>query len=225
MTGIDQNFSLDHIQDILERNMKSLVAAALVGAILIGAYYYVRVYRVEQDARAHTTLTEVLAEVTRAGTRPEAWQDVEVAARTAYHQHSSSDLAPYFLAIEAGAFIEQGKIDQGREQLKNALASMPKKAPLTDFYALKLARLELNTQDDAIRKEGLASLEKLAQDSKSLVHDEALYRLGKAYAQERKTDQARKVFDQLVTTYKESKEPVAQSVWAGLAQEQIDRLA
>jgi predicted negative regulator of RcsB-dependent stress response len=213
------------MQDVIARNSKSFMAAGVIAAVLIGGYYYVRVYRVEQDARAHATLTEVLAEVTRAATKPDAWQDVEIAARTAYRQHTSSDIAPYFLAIEADALIEQGKLVEGTELLKKAVSSMPAKAPLTDLYALKLARLELSAQEESARKDGIAALEKLAANDKSLVHDEAMFRLGKAYAQELRADDAKKTFEQLVATYKESKEPAAQSVWAGLAQEQIDRLA
>ena len=225
MTSMDQNFTIEHIQDVIARNAKSFIATGVVALALVGGYYYLRVYRIEQDARAHATLTEVLAEVTRAVSKPDAWQDVEIAACTAYRQHSSSDIAPYFLAIEADALIEQGKATEGKELLRKAVSSMPSKAPLTDLYALKLARLEINAQEDASRKEGIAVLEKLAADDKSLVHDEAMFRLGKAYAQELRADEAKKTFEQLVSTYKESKEPAAQSVWAGLAQEQIDRLA
>lgn len=225
MTSIEQTLSPEHIKQVINRNAKSLIATGVLTAILLGGYYYVRVYRVEQDARAHATLTEVLAEVTRASTKPDAWQDVEIAARTGYRQHSGSSLAPYFLAIEADALAQQGKVVEGRDQLAAVVGSLSKDAPLTSLYALKLARMQLNAEDQAVRSQGLASLQTLAQDTKSVVHDEALFRLGKAFAQEKNGEQARQSFQQLIDTYKESKDAAGQSVWAALAQEQIDRLA
>lgn len=225
MTSIDQLFSVDYIKQAIDRNLKSFIAASLMAAILLGGYYYFRVHRKAQDARATATLTEVLSEVTRAASKPEAWQDVELAARTAYHQNTSSDLAPYFLAIEADALVEQGKVDQGREQLASAVQAMSHNQPLTSFYTLKLARMQLESSDEAVRKQGLASLQALAQDAKALVQDEALYRLGSLYVQEKNYEKARETFNQLLDMFKEYKDTPGESVWASLAQEQIDRLA
>lgn len=225
MMSIDQLFSVEYIKQTIDRNLKSFVAAALMAAFLFGGYYYFRVYRTAQDAQATATLTEVLSEVTRAASKPEAWQDVELAARTAYDQNSSSLIAPYFLAIEAEALVEQGKVDQGREQLASVVATLPKNQPLTSFYTLKLARMQLESSDEAVRKQGMDSLQALAQDTQALVQDEALYRLGTVYAQEKNNEKARETFKQLVDTFKEHKDTPGESVWASLAQEQIDRLA
>lgn len=225
MTSIEQILSPDHIKEVINRNAKSLITSAVLGAILLGGYYYFRVYRVEQDARAHATLTEVLAEVSRASGKPEVWQDVEMAARTGYRSHSNSALAPYFLAIEADALVQQGKVDEGREQLASVVGTLPAQAPLTQLFALKLARMQVSSPDQEIHSKGIAGLQALAKDTRSVVHDEALYRLGKVLAHENQTQEARQAFEQLITTYKETKDAAGQSVWASLAQEQIDRLA
>ncbi len=225
MTSIDQIFSVQYIKRTIDRNSKSFIVAGLLLALLLGGYYYFRVHRNAQDARATATLTEVLAEVTRAAQKPEAWQDVEIAARTAYHQNSSSDLAPYFLAIEAEALSEQGKVDQGREQLTSVVAMLPKNQPLSSLYMLKLARMQLASSDEVVRKQGMEMLQALAQDTKALGQDEALYRLGRVYAQEKNNEKARETFKQLVDAFKEYKDTPGESAWASLAQEQLDHLA
>lgn len=225
MTSIDQIFSVEYIKQAIDRNLKSLIAAGLMAALLFGGYYYFRIHRQAQDARATATLTEVLAEVTRAASKPEAWQDVELAARTAYQQNSGSDLAPFFLAIEAEALAEQGKVDQGREQLSLAVQAMSKSQPLTSFYMLKLARMQLESSDEATRKQGMDALQVLAQDTKALVQDEALYRLGALYVHEKNYEKARETFKQLIDAFKPYKDTPGESVWASLAQEQLDRLS
>ena len=60
---------------------------------------------------------------------PTLWPEVELAVKTGYYQHRSTSLAPYFLGLEADAFIAQNKMTDALEAIKESLKS----------YALRLA--------------------------------------------------------------------------------------
>ena len=222
MAAIEQIIPIQEIKQFADKNLKWLIASGVIAVALMGGWYYVNVYQVQEDARAHATLSEVLTEVTRATSKPEVWQDVEIAARTGYRQHKGSSLAPYFVAIEADALLQQGNTQEGISKLSEAINSLSKDAPLAHLYQLKLARLHLANTDT--QSQGLATLQKLAQTEDSLVHDEALYQLGVYYAQQQESEQARATLQKLVDTYKDADEQLGQSVWVSLAQDQLERL-
>lgn len=221
MSVFEEIIPVQDIKQFIDKHLKTFIAGGLLFAGLVGAWYYFAVYKVQEDARAHATMTEVLQEVARAVTEPDVWQDVEVAARTGYRQHSGSTLAPYFVALEADALLQQGKTEEGITKLSQAINGLAHDAPLTDLYQLKLARLQL--AQEATREQGVATLLQLAGNQKSLVHDEALYHLGVYYAQQGDTDKARETLQQVVSLYKEVQE-LGQSPWLPLAQEQLERI-
>lgn len=222
MAAIEQIIPIQEIKQFTDKNLKWLIASGVIVVALMGGWYYVNVYQVQEDARAHATLSEVLTEVTRATSKPEVWQDVEIAARTGYRQHKGSSLAPYFIAIQADALLQQGNTQEGILKLSEAVNSLSKDAPLAHLYQLKLARLQLADTDT--QSQGLAVLQKLSQAEDSLVQDEALYQLGIYYAQQQDSSQARATLQKLVDAHKDADNALGQSVWVPLAQDQLERL-
>lgn len=127
------------------------------------------------------------------------WQEAEVAFKVGYDQNKSSTLAPYFLALQADAFIYQEKQQEALGLLKQAVDLIPASSVFSSWYRIKLAMLRIDQED--MRERGLQDLDQLANDKNNPFRDLALFNLGAYYWARYEKDKARDVWQQLVANF------------------------
>ena len=83
----------------------------------------------------------------------EKWQKVEEAFRLAYQQHSSSTLAPMFLAYQAMALVNLQKLDEAITTMKSAIKAM-KSGAIKSFYEVTLSLMQIDSKNKLSKKQG-----------------------------------------------------------------------
>jgi hypothetical protein len=213
-------FSLDFFIDLWnEHKTKISITVALIGGGVGLAFYWYTTTIARQEA-AQIALAETFMEIERAHRNPEAWQDAELAAKTGYNQFSSSSLAPYFLSLQAESLIEQGKNQEALALLEEVKKSLSSSSPLYTMYALKIARIKLDAQQEDIRQQGLQELEKLAYDTKNQQRDAALYYLSLVY-EKSDMQKAQQLWHEIVAIA--AKQQEVSNAWAALSQRRLDQ--
>lgn len=187
----------------------------LLLAAVVGVYHW---YSVRQTEYAQADLALCLEELEKARHSDDAhdWQEVEQSCQAGFQRHAASAMAPYFLACQAEALLEQGHHDAALKKMQEALVKFSSKSPLYHVYALKEALMMIDAAQAEIRQEGVKKLQELAQDAKNPQQDMALLYLGHYYSAEKDTDNAVKTWTKLV------QEHGANSLWALKAQGYLD---
>lgn len=208
---------------------KAAVIAALgiglAGATYAGYYWFsMRVQKQAQQALADSLDAYNQAESSgmRAASgddakKMELWQDAELALGLGYEQNKHSTLAPYFLALQSDALSQQGKRDEALALLEKAVGMMKAKSSLRDLYEMKLALMYIDADDT--RDNGLKKLRSLADDTKNIFRDAALYYLGRYYMAQGESDQAKEFFMTLIDAFPEQEQGA--SVWAQQAKTEL----
>lgn len=164
------------------RTLVTVVTTGILICIGLGIYLYFSWSQKKQAA--YQALSETLIEHDRAYTSPDLWSDVEFGGRTGYRQFTGSVVAPYFIFLQAEALIQIGKLAEALEAMKQGIEKLPKKSPLYDYFALKVARLKMSMADQSMQNEGLQEIETIARDEQVLARDKALYILAEYYEQQ-----------------------------------------
>lgn len=197
-----------------DRLVLRIIAAAIAASIVFGAGWFgYSFYRSHVNARAQEALAHCLDEYERAIHLGEAhaWREVEIAGSEGYKFHESSDVAPFFLTLQADALLAQGKAQEGLDLLKKAVKSMSKRSPLYYFYATKAALVERDVTGSP------ELLRELSQDVKNSQRDMALYYLGHEELLRGDEAKAREYWSQLLSQQ--------HSVWAQIAQSELSAVA
>ncbi len=218
-----QQFSFDAIMTFIERYKTVLLIAGVVVGVAIGGGVYWHLSRTKHQELAQATLSEVLNETIRAQQNAELWPEIEVAARTGYQQYSSTSLAPYFLAVQADALIQQNKHADALSLMREALNSLSERSPLYFLYATKQARIMLDSEDENTQTQGLEKLISISKNNNNLQKDETLYYLGSYYMNRADNEKALKAFNEIVEMTKNQTD--YPSPWTRLAQEAVRELA
>ncbi len=218
-----QQFSFDALMSLIERYKTVLLVSGIVLGVVIGGGVYWHLARTKQQELAQATLSEVLNETIRAQQNIELWPEIEVAARTGYQQYSSTSLAPYFLAVQADALIEQNKNSEALALMSESLAQLSQTSPLYFIYATKQARVMLDSEDEKIKAEGLEQLISLSKNNNNLQKDETLYYLGSYYMNGGEKEKAVVAFNEIIEITKNQTD--YPSPWMRLAQEAVRELA
>lgn len=186
-----------------------IIAVTIVSAVsLFGIYNW---YRVRMNRHAQQILAQCLEEYQRATQNMQAqlWHDVERACEQGYSQYSSTDLSPFFLALQADALLFQDKATDALVLLNKTVANMSKSSPLYYLYATKLALMIHDYEQNDTQ------LQQLAQDSYNPYRDMAQYYLGYFAFAAGNTNQAQELWESLRQQ---------QSIWAQRAQSQLQGL-
>jgi tetratricopeptide (TPR) repeat protein len=150
--------------------------------------------------------------------REEKWEKVSALFNKAYQGNASSSIAPYFKAFEAEALLNQQKHSQAIETLAQAVSEINDPA-IKANYSLKLALMQLDDANESSHQKGFTHLKSLAENTKSLVHDAALFYLGSYFWHKQEFDVAKNYWNQLLLSYgPDSKNP---SPWADQAKEKL----
>jgi hypothetical protein len=205
---------------------KNLLIGALV--VLTCSALSFTVYKMHINSReqaAQKTFSECLEEYYKmvGGAKIEQWQEIERAFAVGYERHKSANLAPYFLAFQAEALVQQKKQTEALVLMDKLLAALSKSSPLYSNYATKRALMKLDLADEAQQKVGLEELTLLAHDKHNNAKDVALFYLGHYFWSNNDVVAAKKEWTELAAINgKDSKYP---SVWAQMADMKLQQLA
>lgn len=226
----------DVFKKIKENQGLLLVVLGLIVAMVGGIYGY-SYYKKNREESAYRALTLALeyfdAPVKKDGekaedmsflgskdfkTSDEKWEKVEAVFKKEYEAHKSSGIAALFLAYQSQALVELKKIDDAITVLRAAINTM-KSQPVKDYYEIKLALMLVDKGDATLLKEGLDILTQKANKESNVAHDMALYHLGQYYWYEKKYEEARNYWNQLVLKY--DKQDRTASPWVTAAKEKL----
>jgi hypothetical protein len=219
------------VQDLLGQKpkktnyMKPILAT--IGIIILGTGVYLgyRWYVVSREQKAQKLLSEYVQDYALAqkSGNQEEFQRIEALFAYGYNQHRSSNLAPYFLAMQAEAQLKQNKQDEALATLHTLVATLPSSSPMAPLFKTKHALLSLDNKDEAIRDAGLQELVAVARDNQFGYNDMALFYLGRYYWSQNNVQEAKKIWQELVDM-RSLDQSSAPSPWAQEAQQKLKQL-
>lgn len=189
--------------------------------LFFGTLYFYGYWRDQVEQSAYGDLFDLM-QISHSSSKDDAvWKNIEVGAEAGFAQHSNSVLAPYFLAIQAEALVQQEKLTEATAIMDTVVQKISSKSPFYYLYNTKHALLQLS--QDASRQNGLAKLEALAQDSTNPQRDMALYQLGNYYFLHDDLAKGNAAWQTLIVAFGQSM--LGKSPWAELAQSKLGTLA
>ena len=226
--------------DEIVKRFKWVLAFFILSVAAGGAVYGYKYYRSGVEQQAHKAFLECMnyfdapigeaqkeidifgIEKVSFATTDEKWSKVAEVFKKAYATNSSSGIAPLFLNFQAEAFIKQNKLIDAIALQKKAVVEL-RDPHLKSVYSIKLSLMQLDSGDHVVRQNGFDLLKSIAEDSKSVVHDFALYHIGLHFWHEKDFALAKNYWNQLVLAYgQDSKHP---SPWAAQAREKLKLIA
>jgi len=144
----------------------------------------------------------------------EKWTKVLQNFESSYQKNKSAGIAPMFLAYQAEALINLGKIDNAVQVLKKLVEISPESVAKS-FYKVKTALVGIDSDNKELEKNGLENLRYIALDSQNAVQPMALYYLGQYYWFVKNFDEAKNYWNQLILKY--GKKTEKHSEWADRA--------
>jgi hypothetical protein len=221
------------VADALKRIDRTQQIIGLSIVILIGiagyvAYHHYMIKRERQAYARFTDSLEILLQGEAAKQNPEhkkyqqgLYEEAELAFQAGFDQHSDSNLAPYFRAMQASALVKQGKFDDAFHQLERAVDKIPTRSPLRALFTTQIALMKID--NTAMHEVGLQELRTLATDSSNHYQDLARYYLGQYYWSQGNLDEAKSEWLALIQEQKQYGD--AASPWAQLAGTRISQIS
>jgi tetratricopeptide (TPR) repeat protein len=229
------------IKKVKEHQNRILAIIGLVAAISGGVFGYFYYKKMRAEA-AYAALTEALeyfdAPVKKDGDSKEKevvddfnflnkkeftgdsqkWEKVNTVFKTGYEAHKSSGVAPFFLVYRAEALVKLNNLPEAIEVMRAALSRMPNHK-VKSYYNVKLALMLVDVRSAVAVEEGVKILKEIARDDKNIAHDMALYFLGEYFWYEKKFNEAKNYWNQLLLAYE--KQDKYQSPWVEPAKEKL----
>ncbi len=201
-----------------------IIGVALLSVLLgVGGFFGYRWYIISREQSAQKLLGDYIQEyqkASRAKSKQE-WSEVASLFGLGYDQHKRSKTGAYFLAFKADALEKEGNRIQALEALNQLISTLDVKNPLQFLFKLKRALISIDIQDDQIKDGGLIELSSLAQEP-NLNQEVAQFYLGNYFWNQNNLDQARVVWEQLVTNAQDEKQPA--SPWVERAKERLAQI-
>lgn len=213
----------------------ALSSIFLIFLVVAGGFGY-QAYREACAVRAHKAYSDVMRVVnTPVSTKKDSHKAdsfeseqqkndaVVSAADTFLSEHPSSGFAATVHGFAARALGDMGKSEQARARMHQA-AKASSSDELKDLYVLSAALMDLDSDQDGLKAEGLSSLKSLAHNHSSSACDAALYRLGEFYWNKKNYQEARLAWGQLVAIAENKTTPMKteiRSPWVKLAHEKL----
>jgi tetratricopeptide (TPR) repeat protein len=211
--------NLNQFIDIFDKYRNYIISIGVVIAATVGIGVYLYYSHINYEQAAQQALSEVLAEYNHAYESPDLWQDVEIGAKTGYRQYARSSLAVFFLNLQADALLQQDKNEEALILMNEMVSKLPQHSPFYYIYHIKLARMQLYSDQENMQKEGLEKLQILAKDENNPQRDEALYYLGQYYDENNQKEKMQEIWQQLKQIQRVYKEKDIISPWAMLAEQ------
>ena len=150
------------------------------------------------------------------------WARAEVLLKLGYDRHARSYIAPYFLAFQAQALIQQGKKQEALAAMNAMVAAASAKSPVFNLFKTKRALMMLDAEDESMQQQGLEELMQLGREAKNIYNDMALFYLGRYYWALDKIDEARTIWQELVDG--QWHEQLAPSPWVQEAKQKLNQI-
>ncbi len=219
------------VQKLVDRKFKkaSYVTPILaaIGILIVGAgiYFGYRWYAVSREQQAQKVFSEYIQDygLAHKANNPAEWQRVEALFAYGHNAYRSTNIAPYFLAMQADVQLKQGKHDEALATLHTLIADLPSSSPMAPLFKTKHALIALDNKDEAIRNTGLQELVAVARDTQYGYNDMALFYLGRYYWSQNNIDEAKKIWQELVDM-RVSDQTAAPSPWVQEAQQKLKQL-
>lgn len=141
-----------------------------------------------------------------------------------YERHSSTNIGPFFLGLQADALIMDNKKQEALELVSQMIDIFSSANPVANLYKTKRALLKLDSTNIAMQREARQELQVLAYDQNNKNADQAYYYLGYDHWINNNVDQAQKVWQELIIKFK-TDDPKASSMWALLAEQKLQQIA
>jgi len=121
---------------------------------------------------------------------------------------------------EPEAQVKQNKLLEAAATLEKVITLLPKDSPLANLYQTKLALIEMDLPEPAKQQAAVEKLHALAYDKENHFNDYALYYLGLFTENKGNTEEAQKIWKELVESQR-NEQRLAQSPWVMLAKEKL----
>lgn len=225
-----ENFGLDgwktRFDSYIESAQNNLLYVAVgFGALVIlaGGFYWYRHASIQKEQAAFTILADCLSHYEQAAQGKAQWADVATMSHAGYEKFSSTQIAPYILAIEVDALLAQEKHTEAVEKLDLMVLKMDTRSPLYSVYKLKQVLVKLDIPE--LQEAAVKDLQQLAAARDNNFTDAAQYYLGLYYQNAGDQQKALEVWKPLVAINDTVTDAIARSPWATMAQSKINGLA
>ncbi len=234
---IKQAVLLKWIDDVVKKAkvyQQVLVAAGLglmvFGAVVFGYSYYknkVRAAAYKDFMSAMQSYDGVIKNKKMSSNYPgikqfesenDKWTQTEQIFRQGYQNYKNTELAPAFLAFQAEALLNLGKVDDAIKLLKDVINQV-KSEELKDSYKVKIALINMDKKDEKVKSEALNELISIANNDSSVANEVALYQVGAYFWSQKNYNEAKNYWQRLLvkTTAKSGQV----SVFAGEVREKL----
>ncbi len=201
-----------------------LALAGLVGAAWAGYTWYKR----SKEQGAYRDLAQSIdgyLKMRYGASEMGKWADVEKGFEAGAGRNASSKLLPFFLAYQADALIEQGKLKEAIGLMDRSVSLLSPANPLYFLYAIKRALLKIDFSDAQTQQQGRKELDALMQDTTNPMQDMARYYSGVDALSQGDTAKAQNLFGQIrAHVPSQSGTEEADSLWYQMAQEKLREL-
>jgi hypothetical protein len=206
-----------------ERKMRYLrygAVGVLILIVLVSLFFARRFFVSYREQNAQKALALCLTDIMSAqrATQPD-WGMVEAQCAHAASDNSSSNLKPYFMALQAEALIKAGNTTQALVIMDTVIASMSTHDPLMPLFALKRALMQLDASQQEVQERGLVHLQNLAADTSNVCADAAQFYVGYYYWTRDQLDKAQEAWQKLEA--QQYTQPGMRSPWADLARSKM----
>lgn len=164
-------------------------------------------------------------------TEAEKWTKVRETAKKGFEKYGQHGFGANFPMYEVNALLKLGRNEEAMEVLAKTVKNLSR-GPIKDLMEAKLALIKMDSASADVKSEGLAELDKIA-NSGGCASDMAYFRLGEYHWARGNTNEARSVWNSLVTEFstKNPKHPdmddvlpeetMVTSPWAEKAREKL----
>ena len=179
-TMIRKNFK----QIISQENLLFFGSFILLATIVLSGFYGGYVWhrnRTESQAQIYfsQTVREYEQLASSSSENAQAWQEIQKTFQAGYEKYGSSVLATFFLNYLATISLHEDKAEDALSFIAQSVTKISKKSPFYFALQTKLALMQIDSSDEATKKEGTLLLEKLASEEKeNPFYDMALYYQG-----------------------------------------------
>lgn len=213
---IKQAVLLKWIDDVLKKAKayQQILVAAGVGAIVLGSVifgysYYknkVRAAAYKDFMSAIQSYDGVIKNKNVSSSYPsvkqfesenDKWTQTEQLFRQGYLNYKNTELAPAFLAFQAEALLNLGKVDDAIKILKDVVNQV-KSEEIKDSYKVKIALISMDKKDEKVQREALNELIAIANNDGSVANEVALYQVGSYFWNQKKYNEAKDYWQRLL---------------------------
>ena len=155
-------------QIITEENLLFFGSFTILATILASSGYAAYAWhknKTESQAQKYfsQTVREYQQLDSSSDSSAQAWDEIEKTFQAGYEKYGSSALAPFFLNYLANTSLHENKAENALALVTQSVAKLSTKSPFYFALQTKLALMQIDSSDEAIKKTGEILLENLSK--------------------------------------------------------------